>query len=639
MAKAARAPERERAADDGEEVAAPKTRGLASALRVIFAPMWTIDPRALAIVRIALGLDIIFDLFHRIRWWFVLYGDDGIDPRTLPHSRFVPSLFAAIGSHTALVFLWFGMLAVYVLFTLGLFTRVAHTLTLLLWIGTINRIQTAGNGGYTLMLQFLVWSSFLRLGDRYSLDALRRSLARRPNEQVTSLAKRGRFVDAPRVVRSPAVAVLYLELVAMYGLGALLKTGPTWRVNYTAVYYALHDDQYVTPLSDLIRDRMPLWLVHVLTFATVFAESTLPLAILAGTAWMRRYALASLLLLHLIFGLTMQLGPFAWGCSAVGLLLLRPEDLDATARALRRVRRARVVLVDHDDAGAWLLARALARLDRLDLIRFEEATGAAPFTVRDASGVEVTGRAALAAAVAALPFGPIVAWLVALPVVGDAVFALAPRLLAVLVRLPMERWPREGPVRSVLRLAAYSMFSFLLVLAVFQLRLAREPHAWRPSIIATVGDTFKLSQNWRFFSPDPPKYSRVMNIDVLTADGRHVDPVMGVPARHELLHPSPYPQFIRDTLQPTKPSGAKLQALANFARRYGERTGRPGDHVVSGSIYSLVQLERPIDHSEMLPVVETVYATFAEHGRIVRPAPTPSAAPTEEAPPALEQGL
>ncbi len=62
---------------------------------------------------------------------------------------------------------------------IGYRTRVAQLLALLFQTGMNSRVLMIENGGYVVNNLLLLWTAFLPLGDRFSVDALRASLKRR----------------------------------------------------------------------------------------------------------------------------------------------------------------------------------------------------------------------------------------------------------------------------------------------------------------------------------------------------------------------------------------------------------------------------------------------------------------------------
>ena len=101
----------------------------------------------------------------------------------------------------------------------------------------------------------LIWTLFLPLGARFSVDAVRESLRAGADETPPELA-----AGVPRADNTPvaslAVLCLLLQLAAIYWFNALHKTGPTWR-DGTAVHYVLHQERIVTGLGLWAREHLP----------------------------------------------------------------------------------------------------------------------------------------------------------------------------------------------------------------------------------------------------------------------------------------------------------------------------------------------------------------------------------------------
>ena len=142
-------------------------------------------------------------------------------------------------------------------------------------------------------------------------------------------------------------------------------------------------------------------------------------------------------------GITFVLGPFAWSCCVFSTLLFTRDDWEIASFAMRRVRRARTVVFDPGSGGALFVCRLLKRLDRFELLTFAPEEGLPlgigvrrPVT-SDAPDASVASDAPLAPGtpgtlagrgealsdiVAALPLGPLLAWVPRLPGV-DALLA------------------------------------------------------------------------------------------------------------------------------------------------------------------------------------------------------------------------
>ncbi|MBK6513548.1 MAG: hypothetical protein IPG04_05315 [Polyangiaceae bacterium] len=101
-------------------------------------------------------------------------------------------------------------------------------------------------------------------------------------------------------------------------------------------------------------------------------------------------------------------------------MLFSYEDWETSIHAMRREHRRRKVVFGQDLRRDAVAVPCPARLDRFGLLEFEEATTAEArasriSVTRPDSELPVTGHAALAQIVAALPVGPAFAWLLRVP--------------------------------------------------------------------------------------------------------------------------------------------------------------------------------------------------------------------------------
>ena len=112
--------------------------------------------------------------------------------------------------------------------------------------------------------------------------------------------------------------------------------------------------------------------------------------------------------LHLAFGTTFVLGPFAWSACVFATLLFSRDDWEIAVATMRRPRRARTVLFDPRSGGALLVCRLLKRLDRFELLTFAavEPPSALPLGHRRRSPGSTSRAGMLADIVEALPLGP-----------------------------------------------------------------------------------------------------------------------------------------------------------------------------------------------------------------------------------------
>ena len=297
---------------------------------------FTLDLRSLALLRMAVGALLLLDLAIRATDLEAHYSNAGVMPVAVLYDRlWTPyqfSLHAISGQWQvqALLFLGAGTLAAALL--LGYHTRLATVLSWVLLVSVQNRNPMIGQGGDDLLRMLLFWGIFLPWGQVWSCDA------------------RGQQRPLHLNYCSAATAAYVVQIALVYWCTALLKMGPEWTQEGTALYYALSLDQLVWPLGKAIYPYPAL--LKALTFLTWYLELLAPFLLLlpVGVRWARLVFLALTLGFHLGVSLTLFVGLFFLICSAAGLGLLPAGALDwleARARQLRRWGHARLA------APAW----------------------------------------------------------------------------------------------------------------------------------------------------------------------------------------------------------------------------------------------------------------------------------------------
>jgi len=283
------------------------------------------DLRSLATFRIVLALLVLADLANRATDLSAHYTDAGIMPRTvLVEQVLSPWAFSLQLMNGGELFQWllFGVAAFAALGMLvGYRTRL---MTFVVWLLLLS-IQLRNpllNGSESPMLRMLVfWGMLLPLGAYWSVDRTRSALPR-PSPRFLSLATFG----------------LFMQIAFVYWFSAALKSGPEWRTDYTALYYALSLDQLATPIGHLLLDFPSL--LQVLTFATFVLEALGPLLLFCPffTGPVRTGAALAFMSLHFGIWLTMDIGIFPW-ISAFCMVCFFPhlvlgQGFDAPLRAV-----------------------------------------------------------------------------------------------------------------------------------------------------------------------------------------------------------------------------------------------------------------------------------------------------------------
>ncbi len=186
-----------------------------------------IDTRSLAVLRIALGLLLLLDLLHRAGTIERFYTDDGAYPLAAYEAAYPQ--FNGLSLHAASGELWFQQLlfVVAALFAIALIagyrTRLVALVSLLLLLSLHGRNPAVLNGADRLLRVLLLVALLTPLGERWSVDAVRRGTARTTVVGVTT-------------------AALLVQPLAVFTQNAILKhRGTTWYAG-EAVEIALAND-------------------------------------------------------------------------------------------------------------------------------------------------------------------------------------------------------------------------------------------------------------------------------------------------------------------------------------------------------------------------------------------------------------
>jgi len=281
---------------------------------------FVVDLRALALLRMATAAVVLLDLAIRSTDLEAHYANMGVLPlpALLDHvwTPYQFSLHAGSGLWQAQAVLFTLAAGLAGALLLGYHTRLATVGSWLLLVSLQNRNPLISQGGDDLLRMLLFWGIFLPWGRVWSRDARR--------------------LPAPaRLDYFSAATVAYIVQIALlYWCTALLKNGPEWTRDGTALYYALSLDQVLLPGGRLLYPHPDL--LRFLTFTTYYIELLLPFALFlpVGVARWRLLVVGVLLGFHLGISLTLFVGLFFLVNMASVLGLLPPVALDWLSRRL-----------------------------------------------------------------------------------------------------------------------------------------------------------------------------------------------------------------------------------------------------------------------------------------------------------------
>ena len=171
----------------------------------------------------------------------------------------------------------------------------------------------------------------------------------------------------PTGISSVGTAAIIVQLACMYFFTALLKTAPSWRSDFSAVYYALAGDHYTTPLG--LKLLAYPRLLAVLTAGSIVLEFCGPLLLFSpfGQRWVRTLVPLAMIGFHLGLVLTMTLGTFPWICIVAWGAILPPSVWDRFGRPLtsREAFTSRSEMITNGFVAALLVLVVLLNIKRL----------------------------------------------------------------------------------------------------------------------------------------------------------------------------------------------------------------------------------------------------------------------------------
>jgi len=436
------------------------------------------DLRSLAALRIVLAVIVLIDLAGRSGNLLAHYTDDGVLPIRIllaePGMTWRASLNFMSGTLVVQALL-FGITALAAAALLvGYRTRLATVIVWVLMLSIQVRNPFVTTGADVLLRLLLFWSIFLPLGAWWSLDSRR---------ETTSRPVAMRFL-------SMATAGLFLQIAFMYWFTAMLKSGPEWRVDGSALYYAFAAEQYSGTLGHYLL-QFPSQLT-VLTFAAIGIEAFAPFLLFCPIATGPVRTVGVLLIMSLQIGilLTMWIWLFPWLGAFCMVCFLPSWFWDRVIPRLRAVFPTHFRLAQRLQAAAARTTQGWSAPRWARLVRW---------------GSE--GQPAFA---------------------GPAAITAAPQWQVHPARLRMPQAPRTLPSTDVApRVGGSSLPTNLLALGflvyVFLINLATVSEYTEPGYTQSLSQLLGLRQKWDMFAPWPLKQTEWYVVPGTLDDGSQVD--------------------------------------------------------------------------------------------------------------------
>ena len=162
-------------------------------LKSIAANWFRVDLRTLGIFRFILGFVCFIDICRRFKYIEVFYSNYGVAPNffmsemTSKYSAKAFTLLSSFGTvNEVTIFFYIGAVFSF-FFMIGYKTKLSHIITIITVLSIHNRLIILENGGDMVVNSFLIWSVFMPLGKRFSMDRLLSSLHLFKDDNPSSL--------------------------------------------------------------------------------------------------------------------------------------------------------------------------------------------------------------------------------------------------------------------------------------------------------------------------------------------------------------------------------------------------------------------------------------------------------------------
>lgn len=290
--------------------------------------------RSFSVLRILFGIGLLFTLVPSIRERSLIWGEASfwVDPEASRRGYFTFDLLLPKDSPVVFDLVFFGLIAVIILFTIGYRTRIVLPVMLILLVSLQSNNGYALNGGDTLYRITLLFMLFANLSAHYSLDAW---LAKRRKP-----AKRERRRWIPDHISNAAhntgLVLCCFQIIVVYVVSGVWKLmGDEWPGG-TALFYSLRLDGFIVfPLVNEMLWQSSL-LIYVATFIALWCQTLFPFALLWRPA--RIFVLIALVFMHSGIGLLLGLWPFSLAMIALDMLFIRDSTWVSVTEWARSTR-------------------------------------------------------------------------------------------------------------------------------------------------------------------------------------------------------------------------------------------------------------------------------------------------------------
>ena len=487
------------------------------------------DLRSLALFRVLLGCTLLGLALAQLGDIGTLYGDVGVAPRHAileTGAAWTVSLHFINGSLLATLLFALAQALAALCLTFGRGTRVATAFSLVLWVSWMSRYPLLPGQGDAILALLLLWSLWLPLGARYSVDAALSTRAPPEDPRHLSVASVGLLLN-----------------VALIFIATALRMSPEWRSTATALA-AWHPSA-----------AMPDTLAALATLSTwnllLFGTPLLLLSPLAGRWGRHSRTLLLGLATFLLLAAAALPGPAGPGYCACLAALAAFIPADVWAALAQRPRARRAVTLYYDEHCAFCLKsvqllQVFLALQHATLVPAQSRARTATLMEKHQSWVVIDDNdqahlkwAAMVALLRASPLFPGLDRLLALPLwnrPGDALYDAVARHRGRLGTLTAILWPRQ-PVQFVPATTAQRFATLFLLLTLGWQSASLVGATGAQSLLRPLLAPLHLDSRWGTPLEQLPTHNDWLVVTGETADG-HVQNLLAADEVIDYRRPS-----------------------------------------------------------------------------------------------------
>lgn len=290
-----------------------------------------VESRPLSLFRIALGALLLKNALYLIPVAHLFYSDEGLVPRAqfwaapaqVGLGQF--SLLNRVGTSWGAV-LFFGAWAMVALALLvGYRTRLMTVLNYAIWLSVLHRNPFSLHAPDHVLLLLSFWVLFLPLDHHYTLQHWFAWRRQQGASDHATLCYTNR--EPAQTTYAFPVRIIQLQIALIYCFTSYTKwQGLYWRTG-EALFYTFQQQSFLSPVGLWLSATAPLWLYHLLTWATLLIEAGFPLLVFlpVGQPWAKAVGLTLAASLHLGIAITMAIPDFSLVMVSSYLLFFEPE--------------------------------------------------------------------------------------------------------------------------------------------------------------------------------------------------------------------------------------------------------------------------------------------------------------------------